>query len=611
MPVVPESAFVQNVMPQGQEAYNTIDRASPNAWGGQVAGTLDQAGNQLAQHAVARQQIINAANVDDVYANQFDPAFRQKYMDFLKLKGKDAEAAFPQFQQDMHDLLTDTASTLPNAQQQHQFNEIARRRMMSDLDGMARHAAAETNSWIGGTTDATGGVYMNRIVDNRNDPAKVQGYVNNINNLYTAQGQMFGQDPVVYKAKAANTIDQGINRAINTELEVSPENAQALFDKYSPLLSNDGIRADIQKTIQPKLAKKQEQDVYGYVYNNFGVGNPDSDINAATADVMNPNKYTQLTNEQRNEVAHTLSAEWNRTRQVRNDAQSQADKNFEDGVYYGQITPAQNLTWTDPKTGYPPSFPAHQRVDAFLSNPPQTKRSDPNVLATLTDDVSNRRIVNPAALNQAYAVDHTISEGDWKQLRNLQDTMQDKTKSRWFPEVEQLYKTRYQDNFGNWGSDAARTLFPQYINNLDTAIREQNLKGHQVIDMANKMLEPVDSQIVSSWKHPSTWGGAPQPALDFATQWGGFPTPVLNPPAAAQPAGTPPAAPPVLAPGATPSPDQAGLDWTRDYLAQMNKRNVKNGLPEIPVTDANVKAAHDHFKSQQPEYWKNWTIKQD
>ncbi len=31
------------------------------------------------QHPIARQRMINATNVNDVYANQFDPAFGQMY----------------------------------------------------------------------------------------------------------------------------------------------------------------------------------------------------------------------------------------------------------------------------------------------------------------------------------------------------------------------------------------------------------------------------------------------------------------------------------------------------------------------------------------------------
>ena len=74
MPIVPGDPFVPSVIPQGQMIYNTIDRATPDAFGGQVGATLEQAGNRLMQHAAQRQQLANETNVNDVYANQFSPA---------------------------------------------------------------------------------------------------------------------------------------------------------------------------------------------------------------------------------------------------------------------------------------------------------------------------------------------------------------------------------------------------------------------------------------------------------------------------------------------------------------------------------------------------------
>ena len=103
MPQVPTD-FVQSVFPQGQGVYNTIDKATPENFGGQVGQSLDQAGNMLAQHAVHRQQLANETNVNDVYANQFSPAARDIYQNYMKLEGKDAEARFPEFQQQMNDL---------------------------------------------------------------------------------------------------------------------------------------------------------------------------------------------------------------------------------------------------------------------------------------------------------------------------------------------------------------------------------------------------------------------------------------------------------------------------------------------------------------------------
>ncbi len=75
MPVVHDSAFEQHVMPQGQKAYNTIDKATLESSGCQVGQTLQQTGNMFEQHAVARQQLINEVNVNDAYANRFSPQF--------------------------------------------------------------------------------------------------------------------------------------------------------------------------------------------------------------------------------------------------------------------------------------------------------------------------------------------------------------------------------------------------------------------------------------------------------------------------------------------------------------------------------------------------------
>ncbi len=83
MTVVPNTDFVQSVMPRGEIAYNTIDRATPESLGGQVRQTLNQAGQELIQHAVQRQQFANETNVNDVYANQFSPAAREIYQNYM------------------------------------------------------------------------------------------------------------------------------------------------------------------------------------------------------------------------------------------------------------------------------------------------------------------------------------------------------------------------------------------------------------------------------------------------------------------------------------------------------------------------------------------------
>ena len=109
MPVVPDTEFVPKFNPNMEVPhveglpYNTT-RATPEMFGGQVGATLQQAGDMLEKHAIQRQQIINESTVNDLYANQFAPSFRDMYNKFYQLRGKDAESQFNDYSARMNDL---------------------------------------------------------------------------------------------------------------------------------------------------------------------------------------------------------------------------------------------------------------------------------------------------------------------------------------------------------------------------------------------------------------------------------------------------------------------------------------------------------------------------
>ncbi len=101
MPIVPDYAHTQDQM-----VYNTINHTTDDSFGGQV----EQTGNMLEQQAIQRQQLANETNVDDVYTNQFSSAGCDVYQKYMKLEGKDAEARFPEFQQQISNLRMQTSS---------------------------------------------------------------------------------------------------------------------------------------------------------------------------------------------------------------------------------------------------------------------------------------------------------------------------------------------------------------------------------------------------------------------------------------------------------------------------------------------------------------------
>jgi hypothetical protein len=131
-------------------------------------------------------------------------------------------------------------------------------------------------------------------------------------------------------------------------------------------------------------------------------------------------------------------------------------------------------------------------------------------------------------INTAY-LDGNISGTTRKELLGLQDKMRHPEKDPWFKEAESMYKDRYGENDAD-----AKAMYPQFINNLDQAVKEQNLKGHQIYEMAQKMLTPVDNALMKrSWTLGLAHGGYnlenEVPAPEWAQQWGGFPKPRLTP----------------------------------------------------------------------------------
>jgi len=533
--LIPKSdMWVQSVMPQGQLGYQDI-RVNPDEFGarvGQVAErlgvTMEQAANMMAQNAVARQQMINETNVNDVYANQFDPAARKKYQDFLQLRGKDAEASFADFQQQIKDLASDARASLPNAPQQKLFDEISRRRISADLDLMARHAAAQTAAWHKETANAISDLYGRRIVDTRYDSGKVAGLVQSISTFHRAQNELMGQDKAETDRNAAAAIDKGLSDAVLTEAQTNPTGAKVLYDRYESYMSSDAVRQHVLSHLLPAVRQEQNKSVYKDVLNRFNLTSPDSDISdigAATSWVTDPNNYKdQLADpDRRNDMAKTIQGAWNRARQFHNDNQSQADSSFMDAVAKREIAGLHLQTWRDPNTGLPASGDIVQAAIEHGANPVRPSVSDKDTLLSLADDISNRRMTDQKPLYLAY-LGNLITDRDFRDMTSLYDTFRDPAKSRWFDSAKRAFYSRYADPDGpNEVNPDAITLFPRYLADLDQAIRDQDLKGTQIRDTADKMLQNIDRDLVGQWI------GNPSSVFHFANYYGGPPVSRNNP----------------------------------------------------------------------------------
>ncbi len=629
MPVVPgPETFVQSVMPQGRLAYEDI-RATPESFGGQVGQTLQKAGRIFDKNALSRQELLNRANVNDVYASQFDPAARSIYEEYLTLTGKDAAVGFPAYQQKMQDLAADVRQGLPNDMQRVRFDEMARHRTQSNLDAMARHQAGQTSQWVAQTGDAMAQTLSRRITDERYDfdyVAGPEGLIQNIRNLYASYVRAAGQDPAALGLKAGAAIDKGLSDAVLTEAATNPEGAKMLYDRYAPYMTSNNVRQHVLDYLLPAVRQKQSAAVYNDVAARFNLTDPGSDINAATSWVMDPKNYQgQITDPgQRTDIARAILGEWNRANQVQEQKQSSADSNFTNAVAGRQIAGLELQAWRDPKTGFPPSRDILQAAMEHDANPVKPGVSDSDTLARLTSDIANNRMNGPGPINQAYLQD-LISNRDFRDLSGLYDTCRDPARSRWFDYARDAFFARFGDpappsieagasNPGpaasppaasNGATAAATPLFPRYLMDLDQAVREQNLKGMQIRDAADRILKDLDRTYVG--QSFGNMGPAPtsqenQPST--APETG----PTLQPDQAAASSedhgksvlSSLPEQP--IRTDRKSAPDPA-MQWIVSYLSKNH--------PAWPLTAPNIQAAHDQLKAQDPEFWKHWIIKGD
>ncbi len=264
MPTVP-GEFVQSVMPQGRQIYQDI-HATPEAFGAQVGATLQQTGNMLEQHSIQRRQLANETNVNDVYVNQFSPAARDIYGNYMKLEGKDAEAQFPAFQQQMNDLRTQIRSGLPNMMQQKAFDEASTRRVEADLDGMARYGAAQTKAWEWNTHTAVMADLVNEAEANWNNPQRLQNVLDRMDDETAGYGLKHGWSGDVFRYQLGQNNDSLWSAVIKRQALADPAGAMRTYqDQVSAGRISGRAQGELERFFKPIQDLQSAQNACGKV----------------------------------------------------------------------------------------------------------------------------------------------------------------------------------------------------------------------------------------------------------------------------------------------------------------------------------------------------------
>ena len=107
-------------------------------------------------------------------------------------------------------------------------------------------------------------------------------------------------------------------------------------------------------------------------------------------------------------------------------------------------------------------------------------------------------------VNEGY-LRNLITDRDYRDLADLSDTYLDPAKSRWFDYARGAFYSHFSDSSEPSGVNSeAMKLFPACLMGLNGAVRDEDLKGSEIRDLANKMLDdfgkmvPAGAQAASS-----------------------------------------------------------------------------------------------------------------
>lgn len=266
--------------------YQHLD-ASPAAFGSQIGQaeqglgqTLGQAGNSLAQHALAMQSMNNerdALNANSAAVQQI----ANRWNKFSSLNGSDAAAGLPAFLSDMQQIHKNTLDQLTNPEAQMMADRAGQFLMQRFTMAASQRAGDEQRrSWAQANVSSAD-TQADQAILFRNDPKAVdQSITNGIAKLADAAGPA-GWDPATLTLKQQQFRDQTLSRVIMATAGDNPLQAKALLDQRRPQLGGEA-QALLDKQLKPMVLAYAAKHVTDTIVS----GGPDATARNITTEAM-------------------------------------------------------------------------------------------------------------------------------------------------------------------------------------------------------------------------------------------------------------------------------------------------------------------------------------
>lgn len=229
-----------------------------------LGAALSNLGETAGAYAAKFKTEEDQTRAKDAYANTFGPQFRELYNNYYQLQGKDALDRRPDVEKQMLELRTTVRDGLKNDQQKKIFDGVSVGRMEQELDGMARHAAAQRRVWMDQTHMATLENYVTTAADKSNDPqafnTAIQGGLAEIDK-YAADN---GQSSEVTRFKSQGFVSKAWSQRIERAALYDPLAAQQMYGENAQLIApaeRVQLERKLKSAVQPVLVKRAADEI--------------------------------------------------------------------------------------------------------------------------------------------------------------------------------------------------------------------------------------------------------------------------------------------------------------------------------------------------------------
>lgn len=223
----------------------------------QAGAALQQAGADVSARVITEANVLNETEALDVSTN-YQRAANERYSQFATLRGRDAEAAYPQFVEDMRSLENDTLSGV-NSGVRRMMQPRVRSHATSLLAGASTFRAEQLRVANGQAREAEASLQIDNGMLFRDNPVQAEAALATGLTAIETRMRAEGADAATIEAARRSYTSRFFAPQIDSILDTDPLRANAIFQRNRDRM-DAGSQARFEDALRPRVNQRLASD---------------------------------------------------------------------------------------------------------------------------------------------------------------------------------------------------------------------------------------------------------------------------------------------------------------------------------------------------------------